>query len=688
MRALGLGLALCALGTAAQADPDGGAAPDAGRDAGLDAAVRGPGLTADGGARDAGSAEAGPPAEAGVSAEAEAGGDEPGDEPPRPGAFDPTRVADYSFDVRLDPVAHTAVARGVITWRNTSRVPADDLWFHLYMNGFENADTLFMQSARGTHWYPTHTHWGAITVRSLRLHEGGDELVTRLGYEPSLPGDRTQMRLPLPTPVAPGESVSLDVSFEVRLPELISRTGYHDRFHMVAQWFPKVAVREEDGRWARFGFHAYSEFYADFGRYDVRVTVPEGYLVGGTGGEVEPAQSTREGRRFHFVQDRVHDFAFTAWDQFRELRGDAGDVRLRVLYAPGDHAQAERVVSVLRDGLPRFAQRFGAYPYATLTVLLPPPGAQEAGGMEYPTFITTDGAWWRPRRDRYLEYVTLHEFGHQYFYGLFASNEHDHPFLDEGFCEYATARVLEDLYGPGRSLFDLPLLGPPIDAWAGESFESASIAHPVPVTTAADAFPSYGRYGRVVYSRTATVLRTAELSYGPNRFGYALRVYADRARFRHPTPETFFTAMSDTLGEESVTRFFGPALRTPFRVDLAVTEAESRRLANGRFEGRAVLEASGGPTLPVEVRVRREDGHEDRVVWDPAVEPVKVLTYAGGAALASVSVDPEGRFALDANRLNNARRAVGRGDGASGDTSPLFARFAWWMGNLLRGVGP
>src|SRR5207253_63210 len=113
------------------------------------------------------------------------------------------------------------------------------------------------------------------------------------------------------------ESIELDVVFDDKLPSVIARTGYSGTFHFVAQWFPKIARLEPDGTWAHFPFHKLSEFYADFGSYDVTITVPESYVVGATG----PVTETRveQGwRTERHVETNIHDFAWTAWNEYQQ----------------------------------------------------------------------------------------------------------------------------------------------------------------------------------------------------------------------------------------------------------------------------------------------------------------------------------------------------------------------------------
>src|SRR5262249_55780240 len=150
---------------------------------------------------------------------------------------------------------------------------------------------------------------------------------------------------------------------------------------------------------------------------------------------------TEKGRAVRrYVQEDVHDFAFTAWAGFRELqaKSEDGAVAIRCLYPPGFDEAARVEVEAARCGLTYFGKADGRYPSTTLTLVHPPDGADEAGGMEYPTLITTGGPFYLPYTGAHgIELLTLHELGHQWFYGLVATDEHAWPFLDEGVNSYA-----------------------------------------------------------------------------------------------------------------------------------------------------------------------------------------------------------------------------------------------------------
>jgi len=196
------------------------------------------------------------------------------------------RAVSYQISVRLDPGPHTLEGEQSLTWRNTTTRPADELRFHLYLNAFKNDRTTFMKESGGIHRgnRMREDGWGWIDLLSLRRHDGADLLPAAEFIRPddANAGDETVLRVPLAEPVAPGATIDLDMAFSARLPRVFARTGYKGNYHFVAQWFPKIGVLEEAG-WNCHQFHYNSEFFADFGTYDVSITVPSEFVVGATG---------------------------------------------------------------------------------------------------------------------------------------------------------------------------------------------------------------------------------------------------------------------------------------------------------------------------------------------------------------------------------------------------------------------
>lgn len=681
-------------------------------------------------------------------------------------------LADYDMRVRLDPEARTLRGEQRIVWRNPAPEPVGELWFHLYLNAFRNSrSTFFVESGgqlRGDRMRGD--GWGWIEVRSLRRADGTDLAAGATFEHPDDDNaeDRTVWRLPLPEPVPPGGEIALDAVFEAKLPRVFARTGYFRDYFLVGQWFPKLGVYEPAGTrgratggWNCHQFHAHSEFYANFGRYRVEITLPSRFVVGATGRRTERRENP-DGTSTHvFEQADVVDFAWTASPRFLEVKARfsaetdvrpeeyaeaarllgrrldevrLSDVDVTVLLQPEHAPQAERHVRAAKESIKWFGLWYGRYPYPTLTVVDPPAGAGGSGGMEYPTFITagTSVLFNRWPLDRVLapEAVTVHEFGHQYWQGMVASNEFEESWLDEGFNTYSTGKVMERAYGPyvvqafGLRLGELELA-------RGQNSVERMFDR---VRTHSWGYSSSSNYGFNSYARTQLTLLTLESLLGEETMARVMRTYHERFRFRHPGSDDFYGVVAEVSGRD-MRWFFEQTVERPGVLDDEVASVRSERVREpqgvfGEGEARWTIGAEearrkekdadgkggrawrstvlvrrrGEVALPTSLRLEFEGG-EARTIALLEGEPSFDLEAAalGGARAAtaawrsrwkrveltgekrllSATIDPEDRLVLDVNRLNNARRVEPDGRAAA----RWGVRWIFWLQQLLGAVG-
>lgn len=582
----------------------------------------------------------------------------------------------YDLHATLRPASHVVEGRGRIVWTNESDRPVDALYLHLYLNAFRSDDTVFMRESDGAlRGVPARGH-GAIEVRELRLVDGASLLD---GAETELvEDDRTQMRAPLPEPVAPGERLVLETRFRAELPPLFARSGWVRDFHMVGQWFPKLARLEPDGEWASFPYHGNGEFYADFARYEVTVRTPSGWRVGATG---RLAEARHEGDHVvrRFVAERVHDVAFAAWPHFRRTRVHAGDTEVEVLHPPGYGPAVARHIDVVRAGLRHYGRLYGPYPYPTLTVIVPPRGAAGAAGMEYPMLFVTGGAWFPVpgiRLGRQALY-TAHELAHQWFQGLVATHEVRWPMLDEGLTEWACWDLLGRLYGRRSSAADLG----PLHV---DGFELLRLAAfrlgPEPPPPGRPAYEYEGvAYGRAVYARTAVTLETIARTWGRARFERALGRYARAHRFGHPDPEDLFAAFDAVYGEGFSDRVLRPALMKGRHAAVRVDSLETSR-SRGRTRTRVVGVREGRLPIPTSLSLVHDGARLRRTRWPGARRRLAII-HRGPPA--SARANPDRANLLDRNTLDDGRASPHRGTRRA-----LFARLLRWIQSLWGLVGP
>ena len=194
------------------------------------------------------------------------------------------QIANYSIEVQLDTVQNLISGYELLTWTNDTEEATNELWFHLYWNAFQNSKSTFLsgRSGRGGRISKFQKEdWGFCRVERIAL-VSDDSLqstdLTRtmefLSPDDGNPFDRTVFRVSLPDSVQPGQSVSLQIAFISKIPRPIARTGVYKENYFIAQWFPKIGVFQ-NGQWNCHQYHPFSEYFADYGTYDVRITLPE-----------------------------------------------------------------------------------------------------------------------------------------------------------------------------------------------------------------------------------------------------------------------------------------------------------------------------------------------------------------------------------------------------------------------------
>jgi Peptidase family M1 domain len=608
------------------------------------------------------------------------------------------RVANYDIDARLDTVKHVVTAHEVLTWRNTSKEAAPDLYFHLYLNAFANSQSSFLREADDDvrDWMRDKPDgWGYQLVRKLMVN--GSDRTAAIQYvhpDDDDMADRTVIRVPLGRRVAAGATARIEIDFTAKLPKVFARSGYAGPFFMVAQWFPKIGVYEEGG-WNCHQYRLTTEFFADFGVYDVRLTVPRDSVVGATGTRQDEHDNGDGTKTLRYRAEDVHDFAWSVDPRFLDIKDHFKNVRLRLLLQPDHVAQAQRFLGAAKATLQRYDAWFGAYPYPQLTIVDPGPGAAAAGGMEYPTLITTGSTWWMPAGLRFPEMVTVHEIGHQYWYGMVANNEFEAAWLDEGINSYVEALVMADTYGQRGGYADL--LGLKVDGLTAHRIGYVMAAQHDPIARYGWQFLNPESYGAITYGKTALMLATLERHLGRDRMLAALRTYFERWRFRHPTGLDFLNTMSEAAGED-LSWYFDQTVFGTGVLDYAVTRVEAEEVLSfsgtqvppgpkeepmgaveeRRYRNEVVVERLGAVRMPVDIKVGFEDGSEANEKWDGR-DRWRRFEYMGPQRVEYAVVDPDRKLPLDVNVINNSKM---RATGTRGIVR-LAARWGFWFQNLL-----
>jgi hypothetical protein len=612
------------------------------------------------------------------------------------------RVVAYNIEAKYDPKTHSLDGSEVLTYHNLTGQPLDHFPFHLYLNAFQPKATWIREAkAMGTRDV-TYEKWedkdyGSDEIKSFEVAGVGD-LTSRLQFIQPDDGnkdDKSVVQVVLPKAVAPGEFIQFKIKFHDQFPETQARSGWKRDFILGGQWFPKVGVWWNGG-WNCHQYHATTEFFADFGVYDVALTLPQNEVVGATGilvGQVKNADGTQT---LTYHGDDIHDFAWTASPRYKvgedTFQGTMGPVQLRLLMQPAHWSQEARHAKILKQSLEHFERWYGPYPYKTLTLVDPEPDSA-AGGMEYPTFITGDSTWWMPDGIYLPELVVEHEFGHQYWYGMVATNEFEDAWLDEGINSYTEVKVMESVLGRDASF--LNQAGITAGNREVQRIQYLGVADLDPMARRAYEFASFNSYGGVTYGKTASVLLTLEKVVGEDAVQKALHTYFMRYRFTHPTKEDFLKTVEEVSGKD-LRWYFNQAVYGTQVLDYEVMRISSNpvnwyekdfkeKKGETLYESRVRIHRKGEFVFPVEIEVKFDNREKVREQWDGQDRWVQ-FSYLKKAKIESVEVDPDHKINFDRNDFNNSRTAEPRAAATRklanywNFLSQTFAQFlTWWL---------
>jgi hypothetical protein len=619
---------------------------------------------------------------------------------PAPGARSP-RNASYTIDVRLDHGARTLTGRERIWWRNISNQTATELQFHLYWNGWRNAESTWMRERRmaGNRTAPRPDAWGSCDVRTIHV-AGADVTAHKRFIAPDdrNAADQTVMAVPLATPVGPNESVDIEIEWTSKIPRPFARTGYIDDYYFIVQWFPKIGVLE-DGGWNTHQFHAPTEFYADYGVYDVRMTVPANWILGASGREVSKTSQADGTTTYVYRGEDIHDFAWTTSPHFLEARQafehpTLPRVDMRLLYQREHSGQVQRHFDATAATLKYYGEWFGPYPYGHITIV-DPAYQSGSGGMEYPTLFTAGTRWLAPRSVTQPEAVTVHEAGHQFWYGIVGNNEFEHAWMDEGLNTFSTARAIKEAAFPNYLstrffgglipwVFNDIRLSRETDGNRLSGYRAVAETD-VQATLTYRYWP--GSAGAISYNKTALWLNTLENHLGWPMLQKALATYFERWKFRHPKPDDFFRVLNEVSGED-LTWFVNEVHHSSNAFDYAVQEFTSDRLAgasapDGTYRTVVVVQRLGEAIFPVDVVTTFRNGERVRERWDGR-DRRRVYVYERAGQAVATEVDPARALLLDVDYTNNSRTLEPRAEEAS---VKWALKWMVWMQDLMLTYG-
>jgi hypothetical protein len=588
------------------------------------------------------------------------------------------RIASYKISVKLDPEKKMLFGHETIHFRNDSNDELNQLYLHLYWNAFRNKDTSTMKEAPGTaRRLKKDNGWGWVDIKTLKLVDGTD-LMKAMKIDDSV------MKIDLPQPLLPQQTLELNLDFESKIPKGAPRAGYVGNFYFIVQWFPKMGVYI-DGAWNCHQYHMPGEFFADFGVYDVDITVPQNYIVGSSGYPVREVANSDGTKTATSHAEDIHDYAWTASPDMLVAKDNYKKAEIMLYYQPCHADQVQRHISALKIAMKRFEELCGPYPYPRISVV-DPPRRSTAGGMEYPTLVTAGTNWAMNQiapKIKLLELVVIHEFGHNYWYGMVANNEFEEAWLDEGINSYFEMKIMDEAYGADRSFLEFMGMKAGDQCQRRISYILSPDTDPI-VKYSWEFYP--GSYGALTYSKAALALRTLERYLGTETMENITRTYFQRFKFKHPKTADFIQVANEVSGQD-LNWFFNQVLYGSDVLDYSISQLSSSEKEDNNnkdknkkeiYINKVWVRRLGEVIFPVEVEISFDNGEKVREQWD-GKERWIMYEYEKPEKLVSATVDPDNKVPLDVNICNNSRTLEPRKKAVN----KLLVKCLFWMESLL-----
>jgi len=601
---------------------------------------------------------------------------------------------DYQITADLNPETKILKVKEKLIWRNLTDSSTNEIQFHFYANGFKNNKTLLNKRINVNE--ETRTE---IKIEKFLINGIAKELIY---FQPDVRNsfDSTVAKVDLENFLNPGDSAEIYFEYDLKIPKSSVRLGYADgrNFFFISQWFPKVGVFEK-GKWITNQFHPFTNFYSDFGKFDVTISVPQNYTVAATGNLIEEKINNNK-KELKFIQENVHDFVWMATDEIlyneKVFTKSSGEKLLIKSYVqPEKEKFVLRYFEGVENTLRFFENHIGSYPYQTLS-LVDVPRTSKSGGMEYPTLFTTSVDLFSPQGTQDPENVTVHETIHQFFYGAVANNEVSEAWLDEGITSYFTTKILNEYYGEPLANFKfggyIPIYG-----FNFLTFEEIPIIYSIN-----NHHRPEGSTALNAYYRNMTIGAIADTSYKiPFFFPYYIHAnykpelmllslerilgfetmmkifkeYFETYKFKHAQSDDFINLVNK-YSKEDLTWFWENVYYTSRIFDYkisSVTKKENKyevfveRLGDGIFKNEIAL-ITENDTL-----YKKWDGKEK---W-------KIIEFETGDEAVAAVIDPNYKNILDINYANNSYTI----DSKYWASLSLATRWFFWVQNALMMLG-
>ncbi|RZJ53683.1 MAG: M1 family peptidase [Flavobacterium sp.] len=586
--------------------------------------------------------------------------------------------ADYQLTVKLNETTNELVGTDEITYTNNSPDRLSFLWLNLDQN-------LFKDDSRGNAVVPLEgSHNGAQgqifdggnKIKSVKIVFNKKEITAKYSITD------TRMQVFLPEELASkGGSVKIKIEFSFIAPsDGSNRMGVletkNGKIFTIAQWYPRMCVYDDVRGWNTAPYLGASEFYLEYGNFDVIITAPSNHYVVGSGELMNGAEvlSPEQFKRYkeasqsdktviirsadevnatantnsvlektwHYQMNNARDFSWASSPAFildgAKINLPSGKKSFALSAYPvesnGNDAYG-RSTEYVKAAIENYSEQWFEYPYPTATNV-----AGNEGGMEYPGIVFCE---WKSKGKR-LWGVIDHEFGHTWFPMIVGSNERLFGWMDEGLNTFINT-LSSDVFNNGEYKDQPADLHNMAEMYTRPDLET--------IMSSPDNMKE-DNFGILCYMKpSAGLVILREQILGKERFDTAFKTYIKNWAYKHPQPDDFFRTMENVAGED-LSWFWRSWFVNNWRFDQGIKSI--KYVKNDPAKGVIVkVENLDKIPMPIVLDIKTKSGKVTRVKL-----PVEIwqrnndwsFKHNSTEEIESITLDPDHVFP-DYNESNN-----------------------------------
>jgi len=448
----------------------------------------------------------------------------------------------YSIEAEVFPDKKTLTATEKISYVNTENLSLSEIYLHIYPNAFRKKTTAPFLFDQFDAAYPDGFSPGNIDIKNIKV---GNKIVDMKTYSSISGKDSTILKIKLDKSLKPGARISLEIDFSLLIPPAAERFGIGANYINLGNWYPIVAVYDQNG-WNLDPYYSIGDpFYSDVADYNIKITAPKKYKFAASGVLTEKNEND-DTTIWTFASYSMRDFAIIGSDKFFTSSKKVGDTNVISYFYKNDSTTGKEALDFGVKSLKIFNEKFGTYPYPTYSVV----ETSFPSGMEYPGLVYISDTLYQDQSNLTgLAITTIHETGHQYFYALVGNDQIDEAWLDESFATYSEIVYYEKYYGTKiMNQLEEDTISSGKASIVAKDFNGK-------VVRALSTFNNWDDYGPAAYSYGATTLIDLRKEVGDKVFWNIMKSYFTKYKFKIATTNDFIN-VSELVSGKDLSKFF------------------------------------------------------------------------------------------------------------------------------------